>query len=116
MYNQIPYMMSSPLTASSLGATKAGTSLLGKISWSSLLTNAQKTLNVVNQAIPLYYQVKPVFKNIKTLGKIGREFTKQSNNTNNSTAGETVTNNQNVSDDLEEKSISQEVPNPTFFL
>ncbi len=127
MFNQIPYMMSSPMYGSvpimqglsnassplALNTVSKGTSLLGKLNWSSLLSNAQKTLNVVNQAIPLYYQVKPVFNNIRTLGKIGKEFTKAGNaNTSNSTNSENNTsNNASINNDL-----TSDVPEPTFFL
>ena len=37
------------------------------INWSNLLTNTQKTLNVINQAIPVYYQIKPIWGNAKTM-------------------------------------------------
>lgn len=37
------------------------------INWSNLLTNTQKTLNVINQAIPVYYQIKPICSNAKTM-------------------------------------------------
>ena len=40
---------------------------LHKINWSNLLNNTQKTLNVINQAIPVYYQVKPIIGNAKTM-------------------------------------------------
>ena len=40
---------------------------LKKINWSNILTNTQKTLNVINQAIPVYYQVKPIWGNAKTM-------------------------------------------------
>ena len=124
MFNQMPYMMSSPMsmmpTSSALG-TASKASLLGKINWSSLLSNAQKTLNVVNQAIPLYYQVKPVVNNIRTIGKIGREMTKigsfnnvtQNNNTNNivNNSSNIIEENNNVVYDNNEN-----IPNPTFFL
>lgn len=126
MYGNIPYVMpgmampyaSSIANVGNLGSAANGgiTSLLGKIKWSSLLSNAQKTLSVVNQAIPLYYQVKPVFKNIKALGKIGKEFTKINNSSNvvqtinNDTTENLIQQEQNASE------ITQEVPNPTFFL
>lgn len=137
MYGSIPYMIpnmgmsaaapvANTLTgasnlASGLGAAKAaGTSLLGKINWSSLLSNAQKTLNVVNQAIPLYYQVKPVFKNIGALGRITREFSKMGNISN---SGATTANvekpvkavSENVSE-ISDDIGTDSVPNPTFFL
>lgn len=41
-----------------------------KINWSSLLTNTQKTLNIINQAIPIVYQVKPIINNAKTMFKV----------------------------------------------
>ena len=44
--------------------------------WAALLTNTQKTLNIVNQAIPIVYQAKPIFKNARTMLKIASEFTK----------------------------------------
>lgn len=129
MFNQIPYMMASPMygslplagnaAASALpsaaSAAAKGTSLLGKLNWSSILSNAQKTLNVVNQAIPLYYQVKPVFNNIKTLGKIGKEFTKASSSVQSKTQS---MNNNETGSNLENPSNEElnSVPNPTFFL
>ena len=39
------------------------------IKWSSILTNTQKTLNVINQAIPVYYQIKPIASNLRSFGK-----------------------------------------------
>jgi hypothetical protein len=42
----------------------------GKINWSTLLNNTQKTLNILNQAIPVFYQVKPMWNNTKTIFKI----------------------------------------------
>ena len=44
-----------------------GLASLKKINWSSILNNTQKTLNVINQAIPVYYQVKPIIGNAKTM-------------------------------------------------
>ena len=41
-----------------------------KINWSSLLNNTQKTLNIINQAIPIVYQVKPIIANAKTMFKV----------------------------------------------
>lgn len=44
--------------------------LKGKFNWSSLLNNTQKTLNIINQAIPVFYQIKPIWNNTKTVFKI----------------------------------------------
>ncbi|MEG2620945.1 MAG: hypothetical protein RSA10_02490 [Bacilli bacterium] len=108
MYNQIPYMMPS-------GGASTGASLLGKINWGSILSNTQKTLNVVNQVIPLYYQAKPVLSNLKTLGKIGKEF----NKINTSQATENNSNNiitNLVSKNINTEDVSSNTPQPNFFL
>ena len=46
------------------------------IKWSTILTNAQKTLNIVNQTIPVIKQMKPVMNNAKTMFKLMNEFKK----------------------------------------
>lgn len=56
MYNQInPYQLNNGIK---------------RINWSSILNNTQKTLNVINQAIPIIYQVKPLVTNARTLFRI----------------------------------------------
>lgn len=125
MYGSMPYMMpgmvSPAANAATLGsATASGASIFSKINWSSLLSNAQKTLGVVNQAIPLYYQVKPVFKNLRALGKIGKEFTKisGSNNQNsNEVKQESILDNTNSNAVINNISNEQnDYPTPTFYL
>lgn len=37
-----------------------------KIDWTKLLDGTQKTLNIINQAIPIIYQIKPIIENAKT--------------------------------------------------
>ena len=128
MYGSMPYMMPGMAipasNAATLGSvTKAGSSIFSKINLSSLLSNAQKTLGVVNQAIPLYYQVKPVFKNLKALGKIGKEFTKlnenNNQNSNRSTQQDAVTNISSNNNEATTSNIADsqnDYPNPTFYL
>jgi len=59
------------------------------INWSGLLTNTQKTLNIVNQAIPIVYQIKPIVNNARTMFKVANEFSKaNSNNSSNNTKQE----------------------------
>lgn len=61
----------SPYGAYGLGSVgKSG------INWSSLLSNTQKTLGIINQAIPAFYQVKPIFNNMKTMFKVVNEINK----------------------------------------
>ena len=127
MYGSMPYMMpgmvSPAANAATLGSTaSSGASIFSKINWSSLLSNAQKTLGVVNQAIPLYYQVKPVFKNLRALGKIGKEFTKISGNNvqnnNENIKQEPVINSNNNNETVTNNTINNQndYPTPTFYL
>ena len=60
---------------------QASTGLLSKIfrngiNWSTILSNTQKTLNIINQAIPVIKQAGPVVNNAKTMFKIMNEFKK----------------------------------------
>ena len=64
-------------------------SLLKNIKWGSILDGTSKTLNVINQAIPVVYQVKPIINNAKTLFKVANIMnepveTKKEEKTNNS--------------------------------
>ena len=43
---------------------------LKRLNFSEILNGTQKTLNVINQAIPIFYQIKPLWNNAKTMLKI----------------------------------------------
>lgn len=107
MFGGMPYVM--PQAAPVITGTKA--SIFSKINLSSILSNTQKTLSVVNQAIPLYYQVKPIFKNLKTLRQLGREFKNISNNE--KVKNPSPNNNSNNETIIKE---NNNVPNPSFFI
>ena len=47
-----------------------GLSAAKGINWGGLLDGTQKTLGIINQAIPIVYQVKPILTNAKTMFKI----------------------------------------------
>ena len=47
-----------------------GLNLLKNLTWTEFLDGTSKTLGVINQAIPIVYQVKPIMNNAKTLFKI----------------------------------------------
>lgn len=49
---------------------RQGLQFLKSIQWGSILEGTGKTLGVINQAIPIIYQVKPLLGNAKTLLKI----------------------------------------------
>ena len=91
--------------------------LLGNgINWSSILSGTQKTLGIVNQAIPVVKQVSPVMKNAKTMFKIMNEFKKvdtpvATNNEQNTPVSTT----ENLVDDKNIE-FSSNNNGPTFFI
>lgn len=90
--NYYPYF-SMPYTTIPVARTGLR-SLFGNIKWGSILSGTQKTLGIVNQAIPLVKQAKPVINNAKTMFRVMNEFkrvdTPNFNNTPNNTVSETV--------------------------
>lgn len=46
------------------------------INWSTILSNTQKTLNIVNQTIPAIKQIGPIVNNAKTMFRVMNEFKK----------------------------------------
>ena len=86
-YNEMPRGFASPTGGMGAGVRRSGglaglfrrggsstANLAGiagaakpKFNWGGLLTNTQKTLNVINQAIPIFYQVRPIWNNAKTM-------------------------------------------------
>ena len=62
-----PYLMS---TATKTGLLTKGLNAVKAVNWSALLDGTQKTLGVINQAIPVVYQIKPIVNNAKTLFRI----------------------------------------------
>ena len=68
-----PYMYSNAMNigrTASLGKSGLFSNLFKKFNLSNFLSGANKTLNVVNQAIPIYYQIKPMVNNAKTMFKV----------------------------------------------
>jgi hypothetical protein len=97
---------------SNVGSISKTGGFLSKIKWGSILSNTQKTLNVVNQAIPLYKEVKPMINNFRALGRIKNEFTK----INNEMIKEEGINKSAVNPVNNHSIASESVPSPTFFL
>ena len=67
--------------------------------WKNILNNTQKTLNVLNQAVPLFYQIKPIYNNAKTMFKVAH-----------------IINSPSSSNTTSEKKENTEQNNPIFFL
>lgn len=65
-----PYFYSIPTETTGIS------SFLSKLNLSSILNGTTKTLNFVNQAIPVVKQVSPMMKNIKTMFNVMNEFKK----------------------------------------
>ena len=49
------------------------------IKWGALLDGTQKTLGVVNQAIPIFYQIKPLVENTRTIFKVANAINTPTN-------------------------------------
>ena len=43
-----------------------------KVTFSSILNGTSKTLGVINQAIPVFYQIKPIWNNARTMLRVVR--------------------------------------------
>ena len=111
MYNSMYYNGFYPYQAMSSGIAKKGLfASIGKINWGNLLSNTQKTLNVINQAIPVYYQVKPIYNNAKTMFKVMGAF-KDNGNTN----SVNTSNNSNYQSNIEEEKKDISTNRPIFF-
>lgn len=116
-YNPYYYMM--PTATSGLGRGLLGGAARGGINWSSILNGAQRTLGLVNQAIPLVKQAAPMVRNAKTMFKVMNEFKKvETPNTNvsNSNTSNNVNNasETNISNGENVQMVSD--GGPTFFV
>ena len=49
---------------------------LKSIKMSNILDGTQKTLSIINQAIPVIYQIRPIFQNARTALKVVNEIRK----------------------------------------
>ena len=59
-----------------LGRTGLFTNLFRKINFTSIINGTQKTLNTINQIIPLVRQARPMMDNAKTMFKLMSEFSR----------------------------------------
>lgn len=77
-----PYYFMNPVSTSSPSLFSG---LLGRsFSFGSLLDGAQRTLGLVNQALPLIKEAAPMMRNAKTMFKVMNEFKKMEAPSNNS--------------------------------
>ena len=73
--------------------------------WTTFLDGTQKTLGVINQAIPIVYQVKPIINNARTMFKIADEIRKPPNQNN--------TNSSNIN---LQNQVNANINKPTFYM
>ena len=113
-----------------LGGSSASGLLKGiasKWSWNGFLTSTGKTLNVINQAIPIFYQVRPIVRNAKTMFRVLGAVKDTPNGTvNNISRTNTMQNSINQGEDIttmnQTNSVASSEPiltqdgSPTFFL
>ena len=50
-----------------------------RLKLSTFLDGTQKALNIINQAIPIIYQIKPIYQNAKTALKVVNAFKEETN-------------------------------------
>ena len=119
-----PYTFGTYQAASNIGRTGFGLKgLIKGFNFSNFLTSTGKTLNVINQAIPIFYQVKPIFSNAKTMLRV-MGAVRESNNTNNNVIKQNNINSYKTTNIIKENNITNHnlnnynstSNNPTFFL
>ncbi len=96
--------LNSAANVGAVGSTAAKTGF----TFSGLLNGASKTLGVINQAIPVFYQVKPIWNNAKTMFRVMREVNKNDTQTTKQT-----TTNQPTNQETNQTNNNQN--GPTFF-
>lgn len=114
MYNSMFYNGFNPYTIPT-STTKGLFKGITKLNWGNILNNTQKTLNVINQAIPVYYQMKPIYNNAKTMFRLIGSFNDKSTDNrsiNNNSNNNFNTNTNNIETTNNEKNISNK---PIFF-
>ena len=97
------------------GLFARGLRLTRGINWGNLLDGTQKTLGVINQAIPIVYQVKPIINNAKTMFRIASQMASSDNNTSINRVNTTNTN-VNSNQNQVQTSINSSINRPIFYI
>lgn len=96
------------------GLFARGLRLTRGINWGNLLDGTQKTLGVINQAIPIVYQVKPIINNAKTMLRIASQMASNDNNINNNQVNISKTNNTQINQ--VKSPVSNTINRPIFYI
>ena len=113
--NYYPYFNSIPYASAPIAKTGILKSLFGGIKWSSILNGTQKTLGIVNQAIPLIKQAGPVLNNAKTMFKVMNEFKKTDIQNVNESVNNMTINDNTTNENIINKPTAKIKTGPTFF-
>lgn len=105
------YIAPIPRISSLFGRTAATGGAASKITFSGILNGASKTLGVINQAIPVFYQVKPIWNNARTMFRVVKGLNQNDNNVKTSTSG----NSSNTINNTEKQKQSKNSNAPVFF-
>ena len=79
------------------------------INWNNILNNTQRTLGIINQAIPIVYQIKPLFSNTRTLFRVASAL-----NSNDDEKEEI--NDNNYSNNISYEEVKKDSNGPIFYL
>lgn len=90
---------------------------LRNINFGNILTNTSKTLNVINQAIPVVKQVGPMFNNMKSMLKVASLFNDATTPSNNNTKSNNTVNSK-INNETKENTITNNSYSntPNFFI
>lgn len=114
-YNPYIFYPYSTITTPTSTGILSGALGRGSFNFSSLLNGAQKTLNFVNQAIPVVKQVSPMMKNAKTMFRVMNEFKKVDTPNSPKKTAKEVPNTNIMTTEPSNKTASISDNGPTFF-
>ena len=81
------------------------------INWNNILNNTQRTLGIINQAIPIVYQVRPLLTNARTLFRVASAI-----NSNDEEERNEVVNDSNYSNNVSYEEQKKDSNGPIFYL
>lgn len=117
---QIPQTLGTATRSGGLLSRLTGLGGLRSFNWQGLLTNTSKTLNVINQAIPIVKQVGPMYNNMKSMLRIASLFKDETDPTSNKETQkkeESKTNNTTDNETKENTITTNSYSNtPNFFI
>lgn len=81
------------------------------INWNNILNNTQRTLGIINQAIPIVYQVRPLLTNARTLFRVASAINSSDDEERNE-----VVNDNNYSNNVNYEEQKKDSNGPIFYL